>query len=400
VNDNLNERDGFKIFEQAKILALAELDPIEFARRKPEEAKYLGISKFDLDRLVQATRRELGKESRLQENREFKLVKACDFECRAPKWLIHGMIEVDTLGMIFGDTGSYKSFVAIDIGLSVATGISFHGKTVKQGPVVYIAGEGQNGLSRRFLAWSLARAQDYHDSSIFISIMPASFLNPESVLEVKTAIEEIKPVLIIVDTLARNYGPGDENSTSDMSRFINAVDVIRRPYNATLIIIHHTGLSEKDRSRGAYALKCALDFEYRTTKNKNNVIVLEATKMKDVEPSEPLAFMPQVINLIDEQSQPTTSLTLELTELPEKKKRSLPRTQRVALESLTRLLTNKEKVHIDDWRADCYTASISSGASDSAKRTAFSRARTELLNSRLIETSNDEYWLPSHNDTL
>jgi hypothetical protein len=384
------DRSGFKTYDEALLKGLAELaasDPVEYARRKPEASKQLGVSPYDLDRLVHSEQRKPQK----QESRDFKLIKACDLTAKSPKWLIHGLIEDDTFGLLFGDSESGKTFLAVDFALCVATGTPFHGrKVLTHGPVVYILGEGRNGFSRRLLAWSLHNAKDYQDAPFFISTMPAAFLHPESIEQVAAAVAEIKPVLIVVDTLARNYGPGDENSTADMNRFVTALDFIRRPYNATLLIIHHTGHGEKDRSRGAYALKCALDFEYRIKRESDGTVILESTKMKDAEKPEPLAFAPQEIKLVDDDGRPMGSLALEATEMPEKHIR-LPASQRIALEALTRLLADKESVHIDEWRAECYATGISD--TQAGKRKAFQRAREALSDNKLISVRDDQYWL-------
>ncbi len=85
-------------------------------------------------------------------SRNFKLIRLSDIQFKAPDWLIKHLIEKDSLNLLFGDPASTKTFVAIDLGCCVATGKDFKGMPVKQGPVVYIAGEGQNGLKRRFEA--------------------------------------------------------------------------------------------------------------------------------------------------------------------------------------------------------------------------------------------------------
>ena len=48
-------------------------------------------------------------------------------------------------------------------------------------------------------------------------------------LQLMEAIDAVgaKPGLIVLDTLARCFGGGDENSTQDMSRFVSACDAIR-----------------------------------------------------------------------------------------------------------------------------------------------------------------------------
>jgi hypothetical protein len=85
---------------------------------------------------------------------EFAFVAVGDLEYRPPEYIVDELIEAETLGLIFGDPACGKSFLAVDIALSVATGTQFHGKDVRQGSVFFIAGEGHNGLARRFEAWS------------------------------------------------------------------------------------------------------------------------------------------------------------------------------------------------------------------------------------------------------
>lgn len=100
------------------------------------------------------------------------------------------------------------------------------------------------------------------------------------------AAEDITPQLVILDTLARCFGPGDENSTQDMTRFVAACDEIRSRWRCAVLLIHHSGLSDKTRSRGSSALRAALDAEYRLERTDASLL-LTATKMKDAEPPAP-----------------------------------------------------------------------------------------------------------------
>src|SRR5687768_16766709 len=68
-------------------------------------------------------------------------------------WLVRKYVEADSLALLFGDPGCGKSFAAIDLSCCIATGTPWHGNRTTSGAVFYIAGEGQNGLARRFAAW-------------------------------------------------------------------------------------------------------------------------------------------------------------------------------------------------------------------------------------------------------
>src|SRR5688500_12305473 len=59
----------------------------------------------------------------------------------APGWLIEGLLPSESVAMLFGVEGTHKSFIAIDMALSVAGGVPFHGRRVDAGQVVFVAAE-------------------------------------------------------------------------------------------------------------------------------------------------------------------------------------------------------------------------------------------------------------------
>ena len=71
-----------------------------------------------------------------------RLVKASLItkELTAPEWLIKGVIPSDGLLEFIGASGSYKSFIVLDLMFCISAGIDYHGKKAKKGVVVYIAG--------------------------------------------------------------------------------------------------------------------------------------------------------------------------------------------------------------------------------------------------------------------
>lgn len=201
------------------------------------------------------------------------------------EWLVKNYLETNSLGLFYGDASSFKSFVVLDIGLCIAYGIPWHGNPVKQGIVVYVCGEGQNGLARRLMGWKGEFAEDKpRPDETFIITREFDFCSLEDTLEFRTNIDNccsIPPSLIIIDTLARNFGSGNENATEDMNRFVNnIVGLLLRPYKATLLILHHVGHGDKQRARGASTLRGALDFEYRLERH-NDSVAIHNTKMKD-----------------------------------------------------------------------------------------------------------------------
>jgi hypothetical protein len=296
--------------------------------------------------------------------------------------LINSLFEKDTLNMVFGDPGAAKSFYAIDLAACIATGKDFHSMEVKPGPVVYIAGEGQNGIKRRFTAWGIRHGYNTDEAPIFISLMPAGLCDPDQAQWVINAIKDVsedcgKPVLIVFDTVARNFGPGDENSTKDMSAFISGADQIREQCKACLLLVHHTGHGDKSRGRGAMALKGALDAEYRLEKDELETVRVTNTKMKDFKPPAPTAFKIRTVELgiVDEDGKEVTSAVLDSIDFEAPTKPSNTgrgKWQAIALNAYQALeIEHKERLEqkgydpgaarvlVTDWRNKCYDLKMS-----------------------------------------
>ena len=86
---------------------------------------------------------------------------------RRPDWLIEGILESGSFGMLYGSPSSGKSFSALDMGACVATGLDWHGNAVQQGGVLYFVGEGMQGVGRRKDAWTIAHEIEFKNSMFF-----------------------------------------------------------------------------------------------------------------------------------------------------------------------------------------------------------------------------------------
>ncbi|WP_084191443.1 AAA family ATPase [Algiphilus aromaticivorans] len=290
----------------------------------------------------------------------FRLVRACDMEFKAPSWLVRGVLESDSTALVFGDPAAGKSLLALEIGASLSVGCAFHGHEVKQSPVIYIAGEGGNGLRRRTRAWEIARGHSLEGAPLFMSTKATALTDMEEAEAVVTEVDAVarehgSPGLVVVDTVARNFGAGDENSTQDMGAFIAAADRIRARYACTVLLVHHTGHGDKSRARGAMALKGALDAEYRLEKDDDGTVRMTATKMKDAAEPEPLAFrIAEVeLDLVDDRGEPVTSAVLDRIDFCRPATQRRGKWQCLALEKLRALGGTGEEVSLDTWRRAC-----------------------------------------------
>ncbi len=254
-------------------------------------------------------------------HRRFRLLHIGEVvsDIRPPEYLIDGVVETGTMGELFGDPGSYKTFVALSMMLCVASGRSWHGHAVKQGPVVYIVGEGRQGVARRLAAWGKHHGVALATVPFFMSSAPAALTDQSSAAEVAETIAEVAaqhgpPVMIVIDTLARNFGPGDENSTKDMGAFVGNLD--RHMGNSCVrIVVHHSGHGDKSRSRGNSALKGAVDFQFCLAKKADGTVEMSNPKMKDApEWQVPKRFKPRTVLIGGNFNDPIESIVLEITD--------------------------------------------------------------------------------------
>ena len=212
-------------------------------------------------------------------------------------FVIKGLIPECSFVSIYGPSGSYKSFLALDWACHIATGKDWDGHKVKQGAVLYVAGEGGFGVTQRIRAWELKHQVTNLDN---LARLPAPIF-PADNDQIKTMIEycdEIKAKtgqglkLIILDTLARCYGGNDENSSRDMGAFIKGCDTIKQLTGATVMVVHHSGKNVDSGGRGSSSLPAALDVEYRVSRDGEDqqALVLTCSKMKDAEQPDPKAY--------------------------------------------------------------------------------------------------------------
>jgi hypothetical protein len=187
-----------------------------------------------------------------------------------PRPLIEGLLDLDSLAMMYGPPGVGKSFVAIDFALHVATGAQdWCGSPVTPGGVVYVVGEGVSGISPRVRAWEKHHGRDVVNAPMIwhngaLSLFPAA---PNTAVTTAEVLADIlaeaprRPKLVVFDTLARCSLGADENSTRDMSRVIAAADRIREATRACVLLVHHSGKDLTQGARGNSALKGAIETE-------------------------------------------------------------------------------------------------------------------------------------------
>jgi hypothetical protein len=203
--------------------------------------------------------------------------------------VIKGVLPSDGIGMLWAPPASYKSFIAFDWLLCVASGTPWLGNIVKQGEVWLIAGEGHQGLAKRVKAWRQERDCDkplrfLHSRSSVIIDGDEGEVAPGLMALLAMIERGHRPAVICVDTLNRSMA-GDESSTRDATRYISAVtrlqDAMRRLNHDCCILLIHHARKQGDALRGSSVLLGAADFVYQIEKHSDLKISLHCDKWKD-----------------------------------------------------------------------------------------------------------------------
>lgn len=126
----------------------------------------------------------------------------------------------------------------------------------------------------------------------------------------------MRPVLIVLDTLARCFLSGDENSSMHMGELMEGVRKLQEATGATVVLAHHTGKPSKDArtpmvERGSSALRAAADVMIRVVQEQENVITITCDKAKDEEEAKPLKLRLKKVHLGERDGREISSCVLE-----------------------------------------------------------------------------------------
>lgn len=202
----------------------------------------------------------------------------------AVRWQVKHVIPADSLGMLFGASGTYKSFIALDHSLHVAHGLSWLGKKTAQGSVVYVAAEGGAGIYRRVAAWHQERGLSLSPAfSVCITPLVLSLSEQVEVLASSIAAMPVVPSLVYIDTLSQTFS-GDENSATDIAGYLRLLNAgIRARFGCTVIVVHHSGHAATERPRGSSAITANVDFMLGAYRPDAGALVarLDFIKQKD-----------------------------------------------------------------------------------------------------------------------
>lgn len=256
-----------------------------------------------------------GAEGRDNRLRPF-LVAAPDLDdLPLPDWHVRKLVPADALTVVWGLTESAKSFFTLDLTYCTATGRPWQGRKVRCGPALYVIGEGLRGVKLRQRAWLLANGE--HDlGAVTFLTKPAQLAAAHDVADVIEIAADLKPALIVIDTLSRATIGLEENSTRDMAPAIEGAEAIRVATGAAVVLVHHSG-KDGMTYRGSGSIKNNVDtmIEVRAAQviGGGKVITIHSDKSKDAGhfPDLELSLAVVKLGLYDDEGEELTSCVLE-----------------------------------------------------------------------------------------
>lgn len=213
--------------------------------------------------------------------KRFPVIAADAFANRpAPQWIVKGVLPRAELVVLFGESGSGKSFAALDLAGAITRGIAWQGRKVKQGRVVYVAAEGAGGFRNRLAAYAQHQGVDLADINLGVIASAPNLLEKADALDVARSIGRAD--VVIVDTFAQAMPGANENAGEDVGRALQHCKGIHRATGATVVLVHHAGKDLAKGARGWSGLRAAADAEIEISRQEN-IRMIKTTKQKDGE---------------------------------------------------------------------------------------------------------------------
>jgi AAA domain-containing protein len=182
---------------------------------------------------------------RMRENQPLPMVRVGEIASAesAPRWLVEGLWSAQSVGVIGGAPKCAKTWLGLDMALSVATGTACLGRyTVPEpGPVlVYLAEDALPIVRERVAGMARHRGLDLAGVDVHVITAPTLRLDrdPDRARLVEAA-RQLRPRLLLLDPLVRLHGI-DENNAGEVAGLLAYFRALQRQFELSVVLVHHT----------------------------------------------------------------------------------------------------------------------------------------------------------------
>ena len=238
----------------------------------------------------------------------FRLMTPADLASLPPvRWRVRGVLPFEGIGAIFGPSGSGKSFLTLDLLATVASGGEWFGCGVKAAPVLYVALEGEAGISQRVKAHEMKHGPVAPGFRFMLQALDIRNAGDRADL-----VQAIKAAgwcggVLCLDTLNRAAPGMDENDSKSMGEVIGAAKALQAELGGLVLLVHHTGKDATKGMRGHSSLHASLDAAVEVCRDGDRR-EWKMHKSKDGEDGEAHPFRLEVVEVgSDDEGEPITS---------------------------------------------------------------------------------------------
>ncbi len=191
----------------------------------------------------------------------FNVIRAGEIkEVPEKKWHIESLWGYESVGIIGGEPKCCKSWLALEMALSIATKTPCLGLFAINRPglcLAYFAEDSKQNTLLRFQNLCQSKRLDPATVPLLLIDAPVLRLDEEKDRQkLETTVAKYKPALLVLDPLVRLHSL-DENSAREMAGLLSFIRGLQRKYNLAIILTHHS--SKKRRSRPGQALRGSSD---------------------------------------------------------------------------------------------------------------------------------------------
>lgn len=202
--------------------------------------------------------------------------------------ILEDILTEGAMSVWYGESNSGKTYLVLDLARAMSLGSPWLGHRTVQGCVIYVAAEGSKTIERRIRAIRTIEGDiDFPLGVVKTGLdMCHSSGDTEALaalVNAKAKEFNLRPSLVIVDTLSRVLAGGNENDSVDMGALVKNGDLLRELTGAHVAWVHHTGKDIARGARGHSLLRAGTDTEIEITHDgASGLRCAKITKQRDL----------------------------------------------------------------------------------------------------------------------
>lgn len=193
---------------------------------------------------------------------ELPVVRAAELRLQDAehRWLVRDLWGVESVGFIGGAPKCAKTWLGLDMALSVASATPCLGRFAVETPgpaLVYLAEDALPQIRERIVGLVTHRGLDLETIDLNVITAPSVRLDvSKDQLRLEATIARLRPKLLLLDPLVRLHRI-DENSSADISALLGFLRDLSRRYSLAIVLVHH--MSKRSRADPGQALRGSSD---------------------------------------------------------------------------------------------------------------------------------------------